>query len=319
MCVVSDGMTNHHALPARSAPYRFTGFDLGLYAAIIFAWSTSWYPLSLQVGVVAPEVSLVWRFAGAATLMFLFLAITKRPIRFSLTDHGRFAILGVLIFSTNFLMFYYAALQGLASGLLSVIFSTASITSLILNAIISREKPDKRVALGGMIGIVGIACVFWPEISGTTLNHKALIGFFMGFLGVICFSLGGIFSARNQARGLPLVSMNSWGMFYGTVWMAAIALVRGQPFIIEHTAIYLGSLVWLILFSTLLAFAVYLTLLGRIGAARAGYATVIFPIFALMISTAIEGYQWTTLSMMGVALVLLGNYFVLSRSKLGKV
>ena len=154
----------------QSTSFRFTGFDFSLYAAIIFAWSTSWYPLSLQVGVVAPEVSLTWRFAGASILMFLFLIITKRQIRFSFANHARFALLGVLIFSTNFLMFYYAALEGLASGLLSVIFSTASITSLILSSLLFRQRADKRVALGGVIGLCGIALVFWPEISGTTFN-----------------------------------------------------------------------------------------------------------------------------------------------------
>ena len=312
-------MTNRANAPSpQSTSFRFTGFDLGLYATIIFAWSTSWYPLSLQVGVVAPEVSLTWRFACASLLMFLFLIITKRPIRFSLANHARFALLGILIFSTNFLVFYYAALQGLASGLLSVIFSTASITSLILSSILFRQRPDKRVALGGVIGLCGIALVFWPEISGTTFNHNALIGFLLGFCGVLCFSLGGIWSAKNQAAGLPLVSMNAWGMFYGTLWVALISVVRGQPFIIETTVIYLGSLVWLILLSTLLAFAVYLTLLGRIGAARAGYATVIFPILALLISTVTEGYQWTVLSLIGLIFVLVGNYFVLSRSKASK-
>ncbi|MEP1442463.1 MAG: DMT family transporter, partial [Hyphomicrobiales bacterium] len=247
-------MTNHPSAPfSQSASFRFTGFDLSLYAVIIFAWSTSWYPLSLQVGVVAPEVSLTWRFAGASFLMFLFLIITKRQIHFSLAHHARFAMLGILIFSTNFLMFYYAALQGFASGLLSVIFSTASITSLVLSSILFKQRPDKRVALGGVIGICGIALVFWPEISGTTFNHSALFGFFLGLCGVLCFSLGGILSAKTQAAGLPLVSMNGWGMFYGALWMALISIVRGQPFIIETTAIYLGSLLWLILLSTLLA------------------------------------------------------------------
>ena len=309
---------SNNASSHSDSTYRFTGYDLALYAGIIFAWSTSWYPLSLQVGVVAPEVSLTWRFAGASVLMFVFLLATKRRIRFPLKDHLRFALLGILIFSTNFMLFYYAALQGLASGLLSVIFSTASILSLVLNSLIYWQKPDLRVALGGCIGIFGIALVFWPEISGTTFNQNALFGFMLGFCGSICFSLGGLLSAKNQADGIPLVSMNSWGMVYGTLWMALIALIRGNPFIIETTASYIASLLWLILFSTLLAFAVYLTLIGRIGAARAGYATVIFPIFALLISTVIEGYQWTAMSLTGLVLVLVGNYFVLSRRKNGR-
>ncbi len=62
---------------------------------------------------------------------------------------------------------------------------------------------------------------------------------------------------------------------------------------------------------TTVAFGCYLTLLGRIGPARAAYATVLFPIIALMLSTAFEGYRWTVEAFAGVALVLSGNLLVL--------
>jgi len=78
---------------------------------------------------------------------------------------------------------------------------------------------------------------------------------------------------------------------------------------------YIGSLLWLVGSSALLAFAVYLTLVGHIGAARAGYATVLFPIFPLMISTLIEEYQWSLFSLAGLVLAIGGNYFVLSRKR----
>lgn len=63
--------------------------------------------------------------------------------------------------------------------------------------------------------------------------------------------------------------------------------------------------------STVLAFAAYLTLLGRIGAARAGYATVIFPIFALVVSTFLEGYEWTGFALAGLVFVAAGNVIVI--------
>ena len=73
------------------------------------------------------------------------------------------------------------------------------------------------------------------------------------------------------------------------------------------------SLLWLSIVSSVAAFWAYLTLLGRIGAARAGYATVMFPVFALAISTVFEGYVWTLPALVGLALVLAGNLFVLRR------
>ncbi len=69
---------------------------------------------------------------------------------------------------------------------------------------------------------------------------------------------------------------------------------------------FVASLLYLVVFSTVIAFAAYLTLLGRIGAARAGYATVMFPVLALLISTAFEGYQWTLFALAGVVLVAAG-------------
>jgi drug/metabolite transporter (DMT)-like permease len=64
--------------------------------------------------------------------------------------------------------------------------------------------------------------------------------------------------------------------------------------------------------STVVAFAAYLTLLGRIGAARAGYSTVMFPVFALLISTVFEGYAWTPYAIAGLALVAIGNVLVIA-------
>ena len=61
----------------------------------------------------------------------------------------------------------------------------------------------------------------------------------------------------------------------------------------------------------MLAFGVYFTLLGRIGAARAGYTTVMYPVVALVMSTIAEGYRWSLLSGLGLAAVLLGNLLVL--------
>ena len=102
-------------------------------------------------------------------------------------------------------------------------------------------------------------------------------------------------------------------MTYGVAALAAIVLVRGQPLIVEWTPRYLGATLYLALFASVVAFASYLTLLCRIGAARAGYATVLFPIVALAVSTLVEGYRWTLAAILGAALALAGNVLVLRR------
>jgi drug/metabolite transporter (DMT)-like permease len=64
-----------------------------------------------------------------------------------------------------------------------------------------------------------------------------------------------------------------------------------------------------------IAFGCYLTLVGRIGADRAAYSSILFPIVALFISAAFEGYRLNLLSAIGIVFVLIGNALVLARKQ----
>ena len=41
-----------------------------LYLAVVVIWGTTWIMIKFQLGVVPPEVSVAYRFAIAAALMF---------------------------------------------------------------------------------------------------------------------------------------------------------------------------------------------------------------------------------------------------------
>ncbi|MFD9901728.1 DMT family transporter [Mesorhizobium sp. NPDC059025] len=294
----------------RSASERpFEPLDYGLYALTVVAWSLSWYAIEFQVGIVANEVNIVWRFAIATALMFGWVVLKRGRLCFALADHMRFVALGILMFSSNFLLFYYGA-GYLVSGLLSVVFSLASVMNMMLGAVVMRERPSPRILLGGLTGFCGIALMFLPEIIGHDLGGGTLVGLAFCVAGTLSFCVGNVISAAGMRKGLPLVSMNAWGMFYGTLWSAILALLMGRTFTVVPTVAYFGSLLFLAVVSTIMGFAAYLTLLGRIGAARAGYATVLFPIFALLVSTVLEGYRWTAFAIVGLALVAIGNVLV---------
>ena len=92
-------------------------------------------------------------------------------------------------------------------------------------------------------------------------------------------------------------------------------LFSGVPFNYDPAPAYSISLIYLAVFGSILAFGSYLTLIGRIGADRAAYAAVLFPVIALGISTLFEDYRWTLSALCGFALVLLGNYIVVTRAR----
>ena len=77
----------------------------------------------------------------------------------------------------------------------------------------------------------------------------------------------------------------------------------------------MASLGFLAVFATVIGFWSYLTLLGRIGADRAAYVSVLFPIVALALSTAFEGYHWTLAAAAGIALTVFGNVVILNHAR----
>ena len=290
---------------------RLAPADLGLYAVTVFVWGTSWIALKGQLGEVSPEVSTLWRFLLAAPLMWLWAAARGDALAYPAADHRRFAAAGALMFSSNFVLFLYGG-QYLPSGLLAVVFSLVSILNLLLGAAFLGQPIVPRVALGGVIGAAGIALLYSPQIAGG-VQRGALLGLAFCLAGTLSFCAGNLVSTAIQRRGVPLLAATAWGMTYGVAALAAIVLVRGQPLIVEWTPRYLGATLYLALFASVVAFASYLTLLRRIGAARAGYATVLFPIVALAVSTLVEGYHWTLAAILGAALALAGNVLVLRR------
>jgi drug/metabolite transporter (DMT)-like permease len=298
------------AAPARA----FATQDIGLFSGTVLVWGTTWLALKYQLGVVDPQVSLIWRFLIAAPLMFLLCRIVGAPILYPLRTHLSFAAFGVFGCATNFIMFYNAG-HFVVSGLLSVIFSLASLTNIGMAALFLADPLRPRVVMGAVLGLVGVAFMFWHEIGASGIGLSPLNGLALGFLGCLSFSVANIVSARIHREGVPAIAINAWGLTYGIALNLIVALALGSAFIIEPTARYILALLWLAIPGTVIAFWMYVSLLGRIGPDRAGYTTVLSPVLALLVSTAVEDYRWSALALAGLILVAAGNVLVLRRNR----
>lgn len=282
-----------------------------LYAITVLIWGTSWYAMELQL-VLPGEVAITYRYALAAAILIGFCLVTRRRLRFSAIDHVYMALQGLLLFSINYVLFYWAAVD-LVSGLLAVCFSTITVMNIANMALFYRHPIDPRVALAALLGLVGLSLVFWPELAKVELSRAAAIGLGMSIFATYTASLGNMIAVRHQRAGISVIAANAWGMVYGTVFTALIVVIRGVPFRLEWSASYLGSLFYLALFASVIGFGCYMTVVRRIGADRAAYASVLFPVIALGASTYLEGYRWSVAAFLGVAFVLAGNLIVLTR------
>ncbi len=285
-----------------------------LYLSAVLIWGSTWFAIKFQLGVVAPEVSLVYRFALASAILLVFCLLTRRSLYYRPAEHAFIALQGLFLFSSNYLVFYWAT-EILTSGVVALLFSTVVLMNIVNGALLLKSPVSPRVVLGALIGIGGVAAIFWSEVSAVGDNDQAWYGLWLCLAATFLASIGNILSARNQRQQIPVIQTNALGMAYGSLFMFVYALVNGATFNYESTMAYTVSLLYLSVFGSILAFGCYLTLVGRIGADKAAYAAVLFPVVALALSTLFEDYRWTILAVVGFLLVLFGNFLVLSKPR----
>ena len=283
-----------------------------LYLITVLVWGSTWLAIEYQLGVVEPEVSIAYRYAVAALVLFVWCRLRGLTLRFSAKDHVYFVLLGLLLFCLNYI-FAYRAQVYITSALAAIAFSTMLWMNIILSRVFFGTRITLHVLTGALLGIVGIVVLFAPQIETIAVTDSMFFGSVLALGGALTASFGNMLSQSAQKRQLPVVETNTWGMFYGAILTGIVALASGHEFNFDATFTYISSLAYLAIFGSVIAFGASLTLLGRIGAHKAGYVTVKFPVVAVILSVAFEGMQLTGTIVTGTALVLLGYLLILKK------
>ena len=287
--------------------------NLQLFAACVTIWGSTWLAITYQLGTVEPEASVTYRFFLASLLLFAYCGIRRLPLRYPLREHAWIALFGVLMFSVSYIFVYYAE-QRIVSGLVAVGYCASPLLAMLGLRAFFGTPMTARMALGSVLGIVGITLVFWPELALFNAGETAAMGAIFTVLVVVMSTLGNLVAQRNHDAKIPVWQGMAWGMLYGSVFSALWTLLLGKGFAVVATPAYVLSLLYLVVFGSVLAFGGFLTLLGRIGATRSGYIGVMVPIVALVISAAFEGFRWHALTWVGIAVSVAGNVIILRRA-----
>lgn len=282
-----------------------------LYGVTVAIWGSTWLAIKGQLGTVHPTVSIFYRFALASVILLVWARARGSWERYPRRTYAAFALMGALMFSTNFVCFYFAE-QYLTTGLVSVIFAMSLLVNMAFARLFFHRPVSGNVRVGAAVGLGGIVTVFWPELVDFDPSSGTGRGVVLSLLGTLVFCLGNVVSGKLQAGGVTVVQSTGCAMASGALLLLPFALVLGDGTAYEPTLEYTASLLYLVLCGSVVAFAAYLTLLGRIGGERAAYATVLFPVVALLLSTVFEDFTWTPRHVVGVALILAGNAVALT-------
>lgn len=282
-----------------------------LYIATVLIWGSTWFAIEFQLGEVAVIVSVIYRFAMATALMWLYCWWARVPMQFSAKNRGFVVLLALGNFSMNYMVLYYSQTY-LTSAMTSIAFSTMLLMNIMNTRLFFGTRITPRVYLGAIFGILGIVALFWDDLRTVNSSENSLFGLVLVMSGAMIASLGNMVSVRNSRAGMNVFAVNAWGMLYGTLILLVIALVLGTPFNFSGDPAYLIALVYLAVFGTVFAFATYYLLLNEMGPERASYVIVLFPVVAVVLGSLFEGFQWSHTTVLGFVLVLLGNAILLT-------
>ncbi|HEY2630318.1 MAG TPA: EamA family transporter [Usitatibacter sp.] len=286
--------------------------NLRLFVACVAIWGTTWLAIKYQLGRIAPEVSVSYRFLTASFLIACYCRIRKLPLGFTARQHAWIATFGVLMFGVSYVCVYYAE-QHVVSGLVAVGYSASPLLGAVGMRVFFGTPITRRIAMGSIMGMLGIVLVFWPEFARLRGDGDTAVGAVFTVAAVLLSALGTLTAHRNNQAGLPLWQTMGWGMFYGSMFAFATALAMGKPLEFDLTPGYVLSLLYLAILGSVVAFAAYLTLVKNVGTARASYTGVMVPIVALVVSAAFEGFDWHPLTWLGIAVSVAGNVIILRR------
>jgi drug/metabolite transporter (DMT)-like permease len=283
-----------------------------LFLVPSFIWGTTWLVIKFQLGAVAPQVSVAYRFGLASALLLGWCVARRIPLRFDLKSHANLAMHGMLQFALNYVLVYLAEVH-LTSGLVALVFGLMVLWNLVGARVFFGAPISPGVAMGAALGLCGVTLVLWPDISQVQRATGQGWGVALAVAGTIAASAGNLWSQRMYRRGAAVIPSTAWAMLYGSVAVALYCAIRGIPFTFDASPAYVASLAYLAVFGSVFAFVGYLSLIQRIGAGRAGYSAVVIPVLAMATSTVFEGYRWSVAPLAGMALVLCGNVLMLRR------
>ncbi|MGQ5522964.1 DMT family transporter [Chitinimonas sp. PSY-7] len=291
-----------------------------LYVIATLIWGSTWLAITFQYGDVPASASVAYRFLLAGILMLAWCKLRQHRLRLTAQEWRGVALQGVLMFGISYMLVYEAE-QHIASGLMAVLNSIMVVFNLIGMRLAFGKTIDAKSMLGAGLGIVGIGLVFWPELNNVGGDH-AWLGVACGLGAALVASVGNIVAQHNRNIGTPLLPTIGYGMVLGGSLALLFTVLSGQNIVFDTRPEYLASLLYLALFGSVLAFAAYLTLMGRIGAAKSGYVAVAVPIVALLLSGWFEGFVWHIYTVLGITCAVAGNIIMLAdtsswRRKLG--
>lgn len=300
--------------PVETPPVMGRNIALASVALCALIWGTTWFAITFQLGVVDPIVSVVWRFSIAAAVLFTRCVLTRRSIRLTRGQHLAAIGQGALAFALSYACVYLAE-ERVTSGVVAVAFASMALMNLILFRVVVGQKAARIVWIGAALGAFGVLVLTGGELAGARLGPTAGAGIALAILASIASTVANYFAWRGQQMGAMVLPSTAWAMAYGAGLLTVIGLATGADWAFEPTVAYVGSLLYLAVFGSVIAFVLYFSLARSRGFTLASYIGALTPLIAMLVSVVFEEARFGWPAAVGLALVIAGQVLIVRAPK----
>ncbi len=280
------------------------------FAAVTFIWGTTWIVIKFQLGDVNPSWSVTYRFLTGGLALLAWCAFKRLPLTVPRHALPFLLALGLFQFVLNFNFVYRSELY-IPSGIPAVAFALLMVPNAILAWAFLKRKVSRNFLIGSALGIVGVGLLFAQQLSLPGSRADTILGLTLVVSGIMSASIANVMQASPRALTFPPVTGLAWAMLIGAGINAVVALVVAGPPQFDPAPSYWLGFLYLGVFASAVAFALYFDLIRQMGPAEAAWTGVAIPMIAMAISTVVEDYRWTALSIGGCMLALAGMVIAL--------
>lgn len=277
------------------------------FIIITLIWGSTWIVIKDQLGVVPPTWSVAYRFVVAAGAMFLYGAWRGEKLLPSGKALGFAALLGLAQFVLNF-NFVYRAEAYITSGLVAVLYALMIVPNSIMGRLFLKSPLERRFLMGAGVAIIGVGLMMVHEYRGAAQGASAsvVLGIGLTLAGLMSASTANIMQGTQFARKQSMVVMLAWAMLLGAGMNAIFALATVGAPTIDMDIGYIGGIFYLGVIGSAISFPMYFNIIREVGPGQAAWSGVLIPVIAMGISTLLEGYIWSSLSIYGGMLAMAG-------------
>ncbi|MES2261048.1 MAG: DMT family transporter [Pseudomonadota bacterium] len=267
-----------------------------LFVTACLIWGSTFWAITLQLGDIAPAVSVVYRFALASAALFAWCLARGDRLTMPWKIQRWMLLQGLATFGLSYICTYTAE-QYLVSALVAVLFALMVFWTPICNRLFFGTPLTWRIWGAAAISVSGVILLFydaiqaaWQDILAGGSGHF-LFGLALALTATIASTVGNVVVVKVREQSDNVLLTLAWAMLWGTLAVTAWALVNGLPFALPSTPHYWGGLVYLSLFGSVIAFAAYFTLIHRIGSQKAVYIGVVTPVISVLLSIRLEHFH----------------------------